>query len=210
LQIFKYPKLWWLKILVGGVCFSLDYVSKEWARTNLPSYGSSPLLPNLLQFTLVTNTGAAFNLGSGHGLLMTLIATAVTVLLVIWVLQEEKQSGQSLLMSLGAGFLIGGALGNLFDRFARGRVTDFLEFTFVSFPVFNIADVCIDVGIGLIIIFALTGKRTAGKGAVSIQSGSLASDSAAPDSAAPDSAAPDSAASDSAAADHRSSGSVQS
>jgi signal peptidase II len=160
LEIFKYPKLWWLKIVVASVCFFLDYASKEWARANPFNYGSSTLVPHLLQFTLVTNTGAAFNLGSGHGLLMTLIATAVTVLLVVWVLKEEKgHGGPSLLISLGAGFLIGGACGNLVDRFARGRVTDFLEFTFVSFPVFNVADICIDVGIGLIIIFAIKGRN---------------------------------------------------
>jgi signal peptidase II len=164
LEIFKYPKLWWLKIIVASLCFFLDYASKEWARANLPNYGSSQFVPHFLQLTLVNNTGAAFNLGSGHGLLMTLIATAVTILLVVWVLKEEQGQGRpSLLMSLGAGFLIGGACGNLVDRFARGRVTDFLEFTFVSFPVFNVADICIDVGIGLIIIFAMIGKSAGGQ-----------------------------------------------
>jgi signal peptidase II len=208
LEIFQYPKLWWLKIVVASVCFFLDYLSKEWARTNLPNYGSSPLLPNLLQLTLVTNTGAAFNLGSGHGLLMTLIATAVTIWLMVWVLKEEKgQGGQSLIMSLGAGFLIGGACGNLFDRFARGRVTDFLEFTFVSFPVFNIADICIDVGIGLIIIFAIKGKR-AGRTATS--NASTSKSSAASDSTSADTATSASTPSDSTSTGSTSSGSVQS
>lgn len=158
--ILKYRKLWWLKIVIALATFFLDYGSKEWARANLSAYGSSSFIPSLLKFTLVHNTGAAFNLGEGHEPLMAFIATAVTLWLIVWVLQEERGLKQpSLLMGLGAGFLIGGALGNLVDRFVRGRVTDFLEFTFVSFPVFNLADVCIDVGIGLIIIFALKNRR---------------------------------------------------
>ncbi len=161
MQIFKYPKLWWLKIVVACLCFIVDYCTKEWARNYLPKFGTCPFIPHFLQLTFVTNTGAAFNLGSGHGLLMTLIATAVTIWLIAWVLREgQGPAGQSLLMSLGAGFLIGGACGNLFDRFVRGRVTDFLEFSFFQFPVFNVADVCIDIGIGLIIIFALRNKQS--------------------------------------------------
>ncbi len=162
MQLFKYPKLWWLKFVIALSCFSLDYLTKDWARNHLHLYGSEPFIPNFLRLTLVTNSGAAFNLGSNHALLMTVIATTVTLLLIIWVLKEDQaMSGKSNLIGIAAGFLIGGALGNLSDRFLRGRVTDFLEFTFVSFPVFNLADIFIDVGVGLIIILALKNKSAA-------------------------------------------------
>ena len=62
---------------------------------------------------------------------------------------------------IGLGFLFGGACGNLLDRFTIGKVTDFLDFTFINFPVFNMADVFIDIGIGLIIISMMRENATA-------------------------------------------------
>ena len=56
---------------------------------------------------------------------------------------------------VGAGILIGASLGNLYDRFAQGHVTDFICLTFINFPVFNVADVLIDVGFGFLIISIL-------------------------------------------------------
>ena len=147
--------------MVGTVCLLIDIAAKEWARTNLSSDSETVLLPGILNLNLVTNTGAAFNLGSGHALTMTVIASAVTLLLITWVLREEKRAVASrLVINIGAGFLVGGALGNLADRFMRGRVTDFIEFAFVRFPVFNCADVFIDVGVGLLIIAAWRNIQT--------------------------------------------------
>ena len=163
MQAFKYPQLWWLKFVVGSLCLFLDYQSKEWARTSLPAFGSVPctipVLDHVIRFALVTNTGAAFSLGRGHGLIMAILASLITIVLVGWVLKEEQTtSGRSPLIGIGAGFLVGGALGNLLDRLLRQRVTDFIEFSQFQFPVFNVADVCIDIGIGLIIISALLAK----------------------------------------------------
>ena len=59
----------------------------------------------------------------------------------------------------GIGFIFGGALGNLLDRFMKGSVTDFLDFAFMTFPVFNVADAMIDVGIGLILISMIRAWR---------------------------------------------------
>jgi signal peptidase II len=167
LQEPKVPKLpsggtsSWIKFLVGGLCLLVDFVSKDWARSALDTVGEMPFIPGFLRFNLVTNTGAAFNLGSGHAIVMTVLATAVTLVLIFWVLKEERKAAVSrLLINVGAGFLIGGALGNLADRFMRGRVTDFIEFAFFRFPVFNCADVCIDVGVGLLIIAAWRNRRT--------------------------------------------------
>lgn len=95
---------------------------------------------------------------------MAVVASLITLILIVWVLKEEQTaSGRSPLIGIGAGFLIGGALGNLLDRVLRQRVTDFIDFSFFQFPVFNVADICIDIGIGLIIISALTAKNIADK-----------------------------------------------
>lgn len=90
---------------------------------------------------------------------MTLVASLVTILLIVWICKEEGSAG-SLFAILGAGFLLGGALGNLWDRFTIGHVTDFLEFVFISFPIFNVADILIDLGICLILIHTLITKRS--------------------------------------------------
>jgi signal peptidase II len=58
----------------------------------------------------------------------------------------------------GVGFLIGGAAGNLWDRIIFSHVIDFLDFVFINFPVFNLSDVSVDIGIGLIIIGSLRRK----------------------------------------------------
>jgi signal peptidase II len=162
LQDHKAPNVGWIKYLVGGVCFLVDFASKDWARTSLATIGELPFIPGFLRFNLVTNTGAAFNLGSGHAIVMTIIATAVTTLLVVWVMKEERRAvAGKALINIGAGFLVGGAVGNLADRFLRGRVTDFIEFAFFRFPVFNCADVCIDIGVGLLIIAAWRNRKAA-------------------------------------------------
>ena len=95
---------------------------------------------------------------------MAIVASLITLVLIFWMLKEEKAAnGRSPLISAGAGFLIGGAVGNLLDRVLRQRVTDFIEFSFFQFPVFNVADICIDIGIGLILISALMAKPDSGK-----------------------------------------------
>ena len=134
--------------------------TKGWARQALGTTGEMSFIPGFLRFNLVTNTGAAFNLGSGLPVVMTAVAAFVTIVLVAWVLFEErKASSRRGLIDIGAGFLIGGALGNLDDRFMRGRVTDFIEFAFVRFPVFNCADVFIDIGVGLLIVALWQGRQ---------------------------------------------------
>ncbi|HEY9716007.1 MAG TPA: signal peptidase II [Trichormus sp.] len=141
--------------VVAALSFGLDLITKNWARGSLIEATRQPFIPGFLQFVLTTNTGAAFSLGRGNTLLMGSLASAMTLALIVWAIKRElKDSHVPMLERAGFGCWIGGALGNLFDRFTRGRVTDFLDFTFINFPVFNAADVLIDVGIGLLILSA--------------------------------------------------------
>ncbi len=161
LQLQKKKRVHWIKIPVACICLFLDLTTKRWAREALSTTGDMPFIPGFLRFNLVTNTGAAFNLGSGVPIVMAVVASVVTLVLVAWVLLEERKATSRLgLIDVGAGFLIGGALGNLADRFMRGRVTDFIEFVFFRFPVFNCADVFIDIGVGLLIIALWNSRKT--------------------------------------------------
>ncbi len=144
----------WIIPLVALLCLIFDALTKNWARNKLIAGDAYPFIPGI-SFFLTHNTGAAFSLGAGNSYLMTGLASLVTLALVAWVLKREAKL-VSKVERVGLGFLFGGACGNLFDRFSQGRVTDFIEFTFINFPVFNCADIFIDVGIGLILIAMLS------------------------------------------------------
>lgn len=121
----------------------LDQATKAWARTALAD-GPMTLVEGVMDLSLTYNTGAAFSMGQGAGALFALLAlaVAVAVFLVVW---RHPEMPPALVVSLSC--VAGGGLGNMVDRLVFGRVTDFLATTFVSFPVFNVADSFITVGV---------------------------------------------------------------
>ncbi|MBS1954670.1 MAG: signal peptidase II [Cyanobacteria bacterium SZAS-4] len=147
----------WIIPLVATLCLLADSTSKEWARNQLITGDPYPFIPGAIRFYLTHNTGAAFSLGAGNSYLMTALASVVTLSLVAWMLKRESTLVSNV-ERVGLGFLFGGACGNLLDRFSQGQVTDFIEFTFINFPVFNCADVFIDIGIGLILVAMMSEK----------------------------------------------------
>jgi signal peptidase II len=101
----------------------------------------------------VTNTGGAFSFARGNNLLLEALSALIIFYIILWVVKREQTAKQLKLLELiGVGFLIGGALGNLCDRITLGHVIDFLDFAFINFPVFNLADVCVDIGIVFILL----------------------------------------------------------
>jgi len=141
--------LFWL---VGLVSVLLDRLTKLWvvrtfALTTPPQ--SWPLWPGVFHFTYVTNTGAAFSLFSEDGRWLRWLSLAVSLGLVAlaWVGPRLNRWEQA-----GYGFILGGAIGNGIDRFVRGEVVDFLDFRLIQFPVFNVADIAINLGIACLLI----------------------------------------------------------
>ena len=122
----------------------LDQLSKALAVTNLPLGSSSAFLPGLLSLQLVRNSVAAFSLFSGNPQLLGLVSLLVSIAVAVWI---QKQGQMTLTRSLGVGLLLGGALGNGLDRWRLGYVVDFLALVPVSFPVFNLADVAINLAV---------------------------------------------------------------
>ena len=113
------------------------------------------LIPGILGLTPARNTGMAFSLLSGHpwllaGLSLVMIAGAFLFL-------RGKQL--SPLTRTGLMLMLGGALGNLADRLVLGWVPDMIEFLFVRFAVFNVADACLTVGCGLVILDLFRGEK---------------------------------------------------
>lgn len=143
--------------VVAALVYVFDRVSKYLVTQNLTLGVPVEVLSQLLQFHYVENPGAAFSLGSGSTWIFAIIATAVTVVIIVFA-RRIRSIGWAVLF----GLLLGGTLGNLTDRltrepgFGQGYVVDFLQIW--GFPaIFNIADVGIVSSMGLFIILTLRG-----------------------------------------------------
>ncbi len=136
-------------------CLVLDRATKVAAMYGLPPLGTVPLWPNVLHLTYVTNTGAAFSLFAGAVDWLRWVSLAVCLGLVGVGLRARSLSRWE---EWGYGCLLGGAAGNGIDRFVWGYVVDFVDLRAIRFPVFNMADVAIDVGLVCLIVAYGRGK----------------------------------------------------
>jgi len=134
-----------------------DQISKTWVRTNL-ARGQSLFDIGFLRITHVHNTGAAFGLFQDQSLALTIVAfIGVTVLLLYTIFSHRLLPFLNNMLGKSAlGLVLGGTVGNLIDRLRSGYVTDFIDFGF--WPVFNIADSAVTIGV---IIFACSILRLA-------------------------------------------------
>ena len=150
----------WLAVLV----FVLDIATKQIAEAFL-NYGEPVYLLPVLDFTLLYNRGAAFsflaNEGGWQRWFFTAISLVVSIVLIVWL---KKLPRTQLWLPIALALILGGALGNLFDRVMFGHVIDFISVHWDKsyFPAFNIADSAITVGaIMMAIDVVLEGKREA-------------------------------------------------
>ena len=138
----------WKWLILAAVVFVLDLVTKFYASTSLDYARSVEILP-FFNLTLLHNTGAAFSfLASESGWqrwLFTGLAIIVSGVLLRWLYTLK---GSDVWLSIAIALVLGGALGNLYDRITLGYVVDFLHFYWrdYHFPAFNLADSAISVG----------------------------------------------------------------
>ena len=109
-----------------------------------------PIISGIFHLTLVVNSGVAFGLFRGYGLVVTL-ATVFLLGGIFWTTLRGQTSANRKLLFLAFGLMLGGAAGNLLDRLRYGGVVDFLDFRI--WPVFNLADSCITIGAALMAWF---------------------------------------------------------
>jgi signal peptidase II len=147
---------------IGLVAIVLDQVSKYAAEAFLGDGRVVNVIGDLLRFRLAYNDAAAFSLGFGATWVLALISS-VAVLLLLWFGPKAKTT----IWSVIAGLVLGGAAGNWVDRvfkeptFFSGHVVDFLQIPF-NFPIFNLADTFLVVGISLAILRTLLGDEIGG------------------------------------------------
>jgi signal peptidase II len=148
-------------VVVAVLAYGTDLLTKTLALRNLGG-DPVPVVGDLLQLRLVRNPGAAFSLGTSYTAVLTVIAVIAAVVVLVLARRVADR-----LWAFGLGCLLGGVLGNLTDRvfrepsFMQGHVIDFLELP--SWPVFNVADICINVAAGVIILQALRGITLGGE-----------------------------------------------
>ena len=122
----------------------LDQVSKFLMLSILGFERSKNIIPNLLNFTLVKNKGAAFSLFSNSTNILTIISILATLILIIIILKFPPKSFWNF---IGLTYLLGGTAGNGIDRLFKGYVLDFFELVPINFPIFNVADISINIAI---------------------------------------------------------------
>ncbi|MBN2702788.1 MAG: signal peptidase II [Pontiellaceae bacterium] len=155
-----------LALIIGISVVLLDQITKQLIRASFCYRDSLPIIDGFFNLVYVRNDGAAWNILSGHGIILVLISSVVLVLVLIY---RRSFLTDSLLHRIILGILIGGIAGNLIDRIRFGWVTDFLDFEFGSYhyPSFNVADsaICIAVGLYMISTFiAHKNKKQTGGG----------------------------------------------
>jgi len=164
----KIIKQYWLLVVVAAIVIVLDQVSKSIVRANIP-FGSRwmPLdwLAPYFRFVHWENTGAAFGFFQNGGLVFTIMAVIVSIVIVLYYPQIPKDKK---LMRIAMAMQLGGALGNLIDRIVFGPVTDFISVG--NFAVFNIADANITVGVSLLILALWLEEKQENKDDIPIQS----------------------------------------
>jgi len=153
------PRRYRLLLLISSISILADQITKYWARHALVTDGKpTPIvvIEGYWDFVLAYNYGSAFSMfeGLSYGRYLLSLVAAIAIAAIISMVHkaEDKQTGFVVALSLMAG----GAIGNLIDRIAFGKVTDFVLWKYGDFrwPVFNIADIALCIAVGLFIVVA--------------------------------------------------------
>lgn len=143
-------------LLIGGVAFActliLDQITKWIVLETLgpdASRDKVEIIPGLLDFNFVRNTGSAFGMFQGNSEILKVLAIVAVIALFVYYVRTASRDW---IVSLALGLQLGGALGNIIDRFMHGYVVDFIDVR--RFPTFNVADSAITVGV-VLLMYAL-------------------------------------------------------
>ena len=144
-----------LFLTLTPLLFVIDQLVKVWARDTAKGIENTSLgapIPGVFELKLVYNEGVAFGMFQGAGLLLAPVAVAITIIAAWYSWKNDSEKSVS---HVTAALLASGALGNLVDRLAHGKVTDMFWIRAINFPVFNIADVCITIAGALLVLGAV-------------------------------------------------------
>lgn len=140
-----------LSVLAAAVLVGADQLIKRWATAVLLPKTAMTLIPGVLELRYFLNDGMAFSMLAGKQKLLIAV-TSLMLLGVLWMLFARKLT---LVERVAWTLVLGGGIGNLIDRIATGVVVDYINVLFMNFAIFNFADICVCVGVGLLMVWVL-------------------------------------------------------
>ncbi len=149
--------------VMAAIALIVDQIIKWSVATYMDIGQRIPMIPGFIQLTSIRNRGAAFGILQNQRLFFIVITAIVLVGIVVYL---RKTYREQKLLSSALALILAGALGNFVDRARNGEVVDMLEFTFINYPVFNVADVFIVTGVIMVMIDTIrqSVKEKAGTG----------------------------------------------
>jgi len=138
-------------VLIAGI-IAIDQFTKYLTVAHLQVGQVIDFLPGVMSLTHLQNFGAAWSMFEGQMLFFIIVTTVVVVVAFYFLLKYMKSSK---LMAISLSLVIAGGIGNLIDRVRQGFVTDMFHLDFISFPIFNVADISLVIGVALIFIWAI-------------------------------------------------------
>ena len=141
-----------LTIIVILAVIAADLATKYAATLNLAGKDAVTVIPRVVEFAYAENRGAAFSMLTEHRWVF-LVFSSVAIAVILGYLFVKRP--ESRLMRVSLAMIAGGGIGNMIERIAHGYVTDFINPTFVDFAVFNVADSCVTIGCGLLILWMI-------------------------------------------------------
>lgn len=138
--------------LIAVLFIGIDQLSKWFIVQNFELYGEQELISGILSLFYIQNRGAAWGIFEGRMFFFFL----VTIFVVGYMIYSfHKYKTDSKVVGWSFSLILAGALGNFIDRMLNGFVVDMIRLDFINFPIFNIADICLTVGVILMIIYIL-------------------------------------------------------
>ena len=139
----------WLYLIVAAAFVALDQLTKWLCIWYLKAQGSVTLIPGLLRLTYLENRGAAFGSMTSHRWVFMVLSTVAIVVMIVYLLRYAEPSR---LLRWALALIVGGGVGNMIDRVALGYVVDMIDFYGIWPYIFNVADSCVCIGAGLMIL----------------------------------------------------------
>jgi len=136
-----------------------DQIIKFFISSNMDLGETIPLIENILHITYITNSGGAFSILQGQRFLLILVTSAMTSAILVYIF--IKRNSEHFLYLLSLSMICAGGAGNLIDRVRLGAVVDFIDFR--VFPIFNLADICVCTGCGLLLLYIFLFEVRRGK-----------------------------------------------
>ncbi len=134
-------------LIISLITILIDILSKLLVVNNLIENQSISIIKKILNITYAKNTGVAFSFLDGNKIFIII----ATIIILIILIKHIKNTYIDKIEQIGYGLIIGGAIGNLIDRIIYGHVIDFIDFRIINYPIFNLADTAIVIGVFIIL-----------------------------------------------------------